>query len=286
MASIKELKLKINSLKNTGKITKAMKMIAAVKLRKAHLAVVAVKPYVTHLRGLFNKVLASTDVVNPLSVPRNKVKKVHLLIFTSDRGLCGAFNNNIIKETLKFIEEQKKRECEVILSYAGKHGFNYFEKKITSAKFYEEAVKLGSYDIAQKISDDLLAEFQSEEFDEVYLLYNHFKSAISQIPRIDKLFPVEPDVTDDKLTSLDLFEPSVDIILHEIISQIVRFSVYDALLNSLVSEHASRMTAMDNASKNADELIDKYTLQMNRARQAAITTELTEIISGAESLKG
>ncbi len=288
MASIKELKLKINSLKSTGKITKAMKMIAAVKLRKAQKAVTAIKPYTRNLQGLLNKTLSAVSVENALITPRDKVKKIHLLVFTSDRGLCGAFNNGILKEVDKFVQEQKQKGCEVVLSYAGKRGYDFFEKKLPSDRFYSEAIKLGSYEEAEKISRDLLTHFETQESDEVYLLYNYFKSAISQIPQIEKLFPVETKTTpdDEPKSYLDLFEPNVEAILNEVVIQTVRFSVYEALLNSIASEHASRMTAMDNASKNAGELIDKYTLQMNRARQAAITTELAEIVSGAESLKG
>ena len=287
MASIKELKIKITSLKSTGKITKAMKMIAATKLRKAQLAVDNSKPYDASLKRILNNVLLSMDIENPLSKVREDVKKVHILIFTSDRGLCGPFNASILKETNKFVLEKQSEGKEVKISYAGKRGYDYLNKRFTLGKYYEQAIKLGSYDQAKEICDDLLKYFKVGEDDEVYLAYNYFKSAISQIPTLEKLFPIAPvEVANSQNTADFIFEPKAEDIVEKMIMQTVRFTVYSSLLNSLASEHAARMTAMDNASKNAGELIDKYTLQMNRARQAAITTELTEIVSGAESLKG
>lgn len=297
MGSIKELKIKIASLKNTRKITKAMKMIAATKLRKAQLAVIASKPYDNALKRILSQTLSVADNESPLTKKRNQVKKIHLLIFTSDRGLCGGFNSSILKQVNTFIGEKKNKE--ILLSFAGKQGYDYFEKKISNTTFYKEAIKRGSYAEVENICNNLQVSFEKEECDEVYFIYNHFKSAVLQIPKIEKLFPysANQDNVDDSASEFDIsfyssiehlfiFEPNVQEIFEKVLSETIRFSIYYALLNSLASEHASRMTAMDSATKNAGELIDKYTLQMNRARQAAITTELTEIVSGAESLKG
>ena len=289
MATIKELSSKIASLKNTRKITKAMKMIATTKFRRAQKAVENSQPFAKGMKSMLTNVLSAIDLsesTNPLLAIREEVKKVQVMLFTSDRGLCGPFNANVIKETAKLIHTKREAGAQVFLCVAGKKGNDFFSKRIGVNHFYPETLKDDPMVQAKLISNDLIKTFLTEEADEIYLTFNEFKSAVSQRPTVQCLFPLAPQGEQVKGAGDVLFEPGVAELADKLIRQTVSFTLYSALLNSLASEHASRMTAMDSATHNAGDLIDKYTLLKNRARQAAITTELTEIISGAESLKG
>ena len=291
MATIKELKKKVGSLKNTRKITNAMKMIAATKLRKAQNAVEESRPYANELEKLLQDTMASSTVQVPLTKEKSEIKLIRLIIFTSDRGLCGPFNSNIIKAANKFIRQKRSEGIEISLSIAGKKAYDFFKNKLESLKHYPEVIKTGDYKNSTKICNQAIEDFLNNNVDAVYVIYNHFKSAINQITELQQLLPIKlktEEINNKKIVAevKNIYEPSSDLLLPALVDKAVKFDLYKCLLNSLASEHASRMNAMDNATNNAGDLIDKYTLSMNRARQAAITTELVEIISGAESLKG
>ena len=287
MPSIKEYNVKLASLKNTKKITKTMKMVSASKLRKAQEAQRNAKKYAERLHELIARLAASVEsAAHPYLYQRFPVKKMLALVFTSDRGLCGGFNNNLCKFLASWCEERKKEGTSVDLSFCGRRGYSFFAKRVSTQKHYEGVTANPDFSVASKIGDDLSTLFTDDKYDEIYLANNEFKSALSQKPILQKLFPIEPaELEGGKAISADcIFEPKERELLEMLLPRSVYFKIYYTLLENSAGEHGARMTAMDNATNNADDLLEKYTLLRNRARQAAITTELTEIVAGAEAL--
>ncbi len=287
MASIKEYNNKLKSLKNTQKITKTMKMVSASKLRKAQDAQVNAKLYANSIRELVSRLALTVDpTTHPLFQKKDTVKKALILIFTSDKGLCGAFNHNANKKVLAWITENEAKFDQIDVSCCGRRGYAFFNRMERVREYYEDITISPSFESAKKISEDLSRHFVSGEYDEVYMSYNQFFSPLSQKTIFQKILPIEAS----QLVDVDVpkkeyvFEPKTEELLEYLIPHFLYFEVYFALLENSAGEHGARMTAMDNASKNANDLIDRYTLLRNRARQAAITTELTEIVSGAEAL--
>jgi F-type H+-transporting ATPase subunit gamma len=288
MPSIKEYNDKLHSLKNTQKMTKTMQMVSASKLRKAQEAQRNSKPYATYLREMISRLAASVDAAShPLLTPRNPVRRVHLMVLTSDKGLCGAFNNGVIKYAERWQREHYGEYDEVQMSFCARRGYAYFRNKAMVKNYFEGATAAPTFTTANGIARHLTREFLDGEFDEVYLVYNEFKSALSQTPVLRKLLPVEPEEVLGQASSMSteyIFEPSRKELLASLLPKTVSFKLYFALLDNAAGEHGARMTAMDNATTNAANLIERYTLMRNRARQAAITTELIEIVAGAEAL--
>ncbi|MFT7621807.1 MAG: F-type H+-transporting ATPase subunit gamma [Myxococcota bacterium] len=288
MGSLKETRDRIRSVKNTRKITNAMKMIAASRLKKAQVAVEAQRPYANRLREVIATLAARAEQADHPLLAVRPPKKVLLLVFTSDKGMCGGFNVNITRTTVKYVAEHTEHES-VMLSVIGKKGQGFFGRRpqYTIQKNYQgvfDNINLGQ---ANEIGDDIVNAFVEEGLDACYIVYNEFKSAIAQTPVVERLLPIVPDETDADESLLDFkYEPDKHAVLEEVLPLYVNVQIYRAILESIASEMGSRMTAMDNATRNAGELIDRLTLQYNRARQAAITTELMEIIGGAEALKG
>jgi F-type H+-transporting ATPase subunit gamma len=290
MASLKDIKKRIGSVKNTQQITKAMKMVSAAKLRRAQEAVVAARPYANKLQ----EVLASmarrdTEGDYPLLEQRDK-KHALIIIMTADRGLCGGFNSSIARATEAFIKANDGGFEEYTVRIIGRKGKEALKRrpKIVIDKVYENLTGHITYATAALIGRELIEDFEAEKFDTVYMIYNHFFSAINQEVTTSQLLPVEPpqaDADDDAYVVDFIYEPSSADVLKSILPKYVEVEIFRALLESVASEQGSRMSSMDSASKNAAEMIDKLTLQYNRARQAAITSELMEIISGAESIK-
>ena len=262
-----------------------MKMIAATKFRRGHIALENTRAYGEGLSRMLARTTTDASMTSALAQKRKKVIRIRALLFTSDRGLCGSFNSNVIKATSDFIAEKRKQDIEVSMSFAGRRGHLYFEKNGLAGRLYKDAILRGTYEEAENMARDSMNDFLSERVDEVHLIFNYYRSVISQVSEIKRLLPVSVDTDGPSAAANSLFEPEANTLFEKLLIQSVRFEVYQSLLHSLVSEHATRMTAMDNATNNAGELIDQYTLQMNRARQTAITRELIEIISGAESLK-
>jgi len=292
MASIKEYNRKLSSLKNTVKITKTMKMVSASKLRRAQEAEGRAKDYAHQVNNLIYRIAGSVDqTMHPLLTPRDEVQKVLLLVFSSDKGLCGGFNNNLIKAVQKKREALQAAGKQVSLAFCGRRGHLYFAERADVFKNYPDVTAAPHSRDASMIADDMVDAFTTGHVDEVHMVYNHFVSPLSQVPQIDQLIPL-PMVTladhDDPIETIQeddfIAEPALPKLLVTLIPMLVVFKVFYALLENAAGEHGARMTAMDNATTNANKMIDEYTLLRNRARQAAITTELIEIISGAEAL--
>ena len=285
MANLKEIKKRIGSLKNTSQITKAMKMVSAAKLRRAQESIVAARPYADKMQEVLLNLSAGVDSsANPLLEVRD-VKRIGVVLFTSDRGLCGGFNANLIKKTEKFIGEEAAVK-DISYTFYGKKGSEYFRRRgIAAAKAYPTAAAGKGYDVALELAASVIDAYIEGDIDEVYLVYGKFQSALTQIPTAEKLLPlVQGHETSASEKPDFLFEPGAGEILEGLIPKYVASQIFRAILETAASEHGARMSAMDSASKNAKEMIGKLTIKYNRARQAAITTELMDIINGAKAV--
>lgn len=288
MANIKEYNQKIKSLKNTRKITKTMKMVSASKLRRAHVAQSNAKFYATNLKALTSRIAATAEQAShPLLTARVNPAKVLILIITSDKGLCGSFNHNANRRVFQWIQEHKDRYQKIDLSFCGRRGYMFFRRIQSVRSNYTGMTASPKFADAVTIGDEIRTAFLNGEYDEVYITYNEFLSPLSQKTTFDKILPLDPkDLLDKNASRLSdyLFEPPREELLDFLIPHYLYFRIYFALLENSAGEHGARMSAMDSATKNANEMIGRYTLLRNRARQAAITTELTEIVAGAEAL--
>jgi len=291
MANLRAIRKRIGSVKSTQQITKAMKMVSAAKLRRAQDAITAARPYARMMREVVQAVAgrAGTDA-HPLLTAREG-KKLALLVVTSDRGLCGSFNAGLTRAAYRFINEHRDRYEEISLFVVGRKGRDFFRRReITIRKEYLGVLGAVSRHHAETIGNDLVGGFLAEEFDEVQIVFNEFRSAISQVIRFEKLFPFALETAGEpKAGGSDvdyLYEPGQKEILASLLPKYVETQIFRVLLESVAGEHGARMTAMDSATNNSVDMIARLTLQMNRARQATITTELSEIVSGAEALKG
>lgn len=290
MANLKAIRKRIASVKNTQKITRAMKMVAAARLRRAQQAITELRPYAQKTLEVLSSVAAraaSDDVVHPLLV-RREPKHVMLVVLTSDRGLAGAFNTNINKAAYAFQKELQAQGKTVSVAVIGRKGKEYFARRganlqHTFTGVFENLTVAKAAEIGKTLAD----EYERSELDAIYLCYNEFKSALTQRVTIEPLLPIAPQPVSETETAVDfIYEPDKQGLLDRLLPMYAEVEVYRALLESVASEHGARMTAMDNATRNASELVGKLTLIYNRARQAAITKELMEIIGGAEALKG
>jgi len=288
MANLKEIKKRIGSVKNTQQITKAMKMVSAAKLRRAQEAVVAARPYSNKMKEVLTSIAArDIETSHPLLEQRDKRNALVLLI-TADRGLCGGFNSNIAKAATRFVEQQTDDYAEYTLRVVGKKGKDLLKrrKELTIDKVYENITGSVTYATAALLGQEIVEDYEAEQYDAVYIVYNQFHSAINQEVTINQLLPIVPEEVQEEHYVADyIYEPSAEKVLHSILPKYIEVQIFEALLESVASEHGARMSSMDSATKNASEMIDKLTLQYNRARQAAITKELMEIVSGAESIK-
>ncbi|MCK5539844.1 MAG: ATP synthase F1 subunit gamma [Deltaproteobacteria bacterium] len=285
MANLKDIRKRISSVKSTQQITKAMKMVAASKLKKAQESVVQARPYAAKM----SDVLASLAVrVEPGKHPllqRRDEKNVELLVITSDRGLCGGFNTNVIKAANIFLNEKKEICEEVVLSVVGRKARDYYKRRNWEFKNEELNPGTTSFSQAESIARPVIDRYVEGEIDAVYVAYTEFKSAMTQNIVVKRLLPLEPKaLAEDEIPVEYIYEPSEDALLADIIPRYIYTQMFSMLLESIASEHGSRMTAMDSATNNASEMTAKLTLLYNRARQSAITTELMEIVSGAEAL--
>ncbi|MHB1398527.1 MAG: ATP synthase F1 subunit gamma [Trichloromonadaceae bacterium] len=288
MPSLKSIKKRIGSVKNTSQITKAMKMVSAAKLRRAQEAVVAARPYADKMAQVLSSLAAREEAeAHPLLMERGKARALVVLL-TADRGLCGGFNATVSKAAERFIRENHDGFGAIDLLIIGRKGKEYLKSRpgLNVAKVYENITGSISYSTAALIGQEVVNWYVEEKYDAVYMVYNAFRSAISQDVTTTKLLPIVPKQVDEGVHVAEyIYEPSRGEVLKEIMPKHIEVQIFRALLESVASEHGARMSAMDSASKNAKEMIGKLTLQYNRARQAAITKELLEIISGAESIK-
>ncbi len=300
MANLKAIRKRIATAKSTQKITKAMKLVSAAKLRRAQEQVVAQRPYARHLAEVVRDLAARADVESHPLLASRPGRRVEVIVVTGDRGLCGGFNANINRQVDRlllgdFMVGRQMAEGvaleEVRLSFIGKKGRDYSVRRKRVAHTEHPAPQSPTaIERARETAGRILREFTSEHVDAVYLVYNEFKSAISQRVLVEQLLPLQtpkPTAVTDTTPGGDyLYEPSEEALLGTLLPMYVETLVLRAMLDSIASEHGARMSAMDSATKNAKEMISSLTLQYNRARQAAITKELMEIIGGAEALKG
>ena len=291
MASLDDLKKRIASVKSTQKITKAMKMVAAAKLRRAQESAEKGRPYSEKMNNvILNLSYSISDKENaPKLLSGTGNDKIHLcVIMTSDRGLCGGFNSNIIKKAKSYFAKLSEEGKDLKIITVGSKGNDqlkrlYGDKIIANISFKES--KNANYFDAEKVGKMVIEKFKSEEFDVCTIFYNQFKNVITQIPQAQQVIPLNTqDSEENKSEDNYEFEPDEDEILSNLLPKNISTQIFKAMLENSASEQGSRMSAMDNATRNAGEMVDKLTIEYNRSRQAAITKELIEIISGAESL--
>ena len=293
MASLKEVRNRITSVSSTQQITKAMKMVAAAKLRRAQDNILRMRPYAQRLSGILANLSSLTEgsVENKYSVKR-EVNRVLIIAVTSDRGLAGAFNSNIIKAVTTLAATKYSRQLEagnVTFLTIGKKGYEALTKRgFNVISDYNTIFTNLSFDTVRAAAERAMDGFVDGEFDQVELVYNEFKNVATQFVRTEQFLPIEEQpVEDSKAATLVAdytFEPSKEEIIQELIPKSLKIQVYKAVLESNASEHGARMTAMDKATENAGELLKELKLTYNRTRQAAITTEILEIVGGAEAL--
>ena len=295
MPSVQDLRRRVRAVKHMRQITKAMKMVSAARLRRATERVTAARPYTNKmLQILGDAARRSPDYRDPLLVgherEEGRKERVVLALVTADKGLCGGFNTNLVKAAQEFLRQNADKEVELVL--IGRKGYDYFRRRPVTVRREHIGItgsgKVKVTDVVE-IGQALVADFKSEEkpVDRIYLLYNEFKSALSQRPVVEQLLPIGRDEVEAGQTEtlIDyLYEQPPQVIYSELLPKLIENQIYHALLESVASELGARMTAMDSASKNASEVIDKLTLVMNRVRQAKITREIIEVVSGAEAL--
>jgi F-type H+-transporting ATPase subunit gamma len=279
-----DIRRRIRSVKNTQQITKAMKMVAAAKLRRAQARMLAARPYSAGLETVLRSVASRVDAErHPLLAERDE-NKVLLVVITSDKGLAGAFNANVLKTTQRLVAERSWSEVEVLP--IGRKASDFFKRRELAIRQSQvNVLQALSIETARELAASISEDFVSGELDAVYLVYSEFVSVISQAVKAERLLPIQRDVQDPSTPEIDyLYEPGPEQILAQLLPKYIEFQLYRALLESAAAEQGARMTAMEAASKNASEMIESLTLTYNRIRQAAITKEIIEIVSGAAAL--
>jgi len=287
MANLKDIKRRIKSVKNTQQITKAMKLVAASKLRRAQKAIQDARPYALTMRNMLNHLSARCNPDLHALLDQRDGGNILVLVVTADKGLCGGFNGNIIRRAEKVIEENQGKNLNLAL--AGKKGKDFFKHRPTKITHeFMDWTRDFSYCKAQEIGDLLSELYVGKTVDKIYMIYNEFKSVMQQEVVVEQLLPVVPEPLDkEKMKHLAeyIYEPDEDFILDTLLKRHMTVQVHRAFLESGASEQGARMTAMDNASRNAGDMINGLSLTYNKARQAYITKELIEIVNGAEALK-
>jgi len=286
MPSLKQIKRRIASVKSTQQITRAMKMVAAAKLRRAQENIIKARPYSNKLKQVIRELAEHADPsLHPLLAVR-PVKEIGVVVVTSDRGLAGSFNTNIIKRAIREIENVRKIDPEIHLVTIGRKGADFFRKRgydvIQSHIHLFQDLHFG---VAASIGESLIDLYVNAKLDRIYLIYNEFKSALQQFVVVEQLLPISPEEAPVRRGIDFLYEPDALNVLSGVLPLYVNVRMWRVFLESNAAEHGARMTAMENATENARELIDSLTLHYNKARQAAITKELLEVVSGAEGMR-
>jgi F-type H+-transporting ATPase subunit gamma len=287
MAKTQHLKRRIRSVKNTMQVTRAMKMVSAARLRRAQDRIIAARPYARRMNEVLHSLAARANrEMHPLLAIRPE-ERIDVVVIASDRGLCGSFNGTIMKTAAAFLERQTGKDAGVFP--VGRKSREFFRKQTTPIRHeWADVLRKLDYPVAQEIANHLMDRFESGATDAVYVVYNEFRSAIVQKPVVERLLPIDgTDLSPTRTpmsTEEHLFEPSAQRLFESLLPLHVTTQIYRALMESAAAEHGARMTAMDSATKNAKELIDRLTLRMNRVRQASITTEIIEVVSGAQAL--
>ena len=297
MATLKEVQIKITAVKKTKQITKAINMVATSKLRGAQQKVEAFRPYALKFADVLGSLAEKAgEKASPLLIPREEVKKIQVVLCTSDKGLCGGFNSHLISMAQKFAKEKSEQNIEVVFTNFGKKGRDWCRRNgfpilgehlgIVGAKF--------GFNIATIAGQGTIDGFLDEEYDEVYIIYSEFISMAKQTPAMQQVLPIQPiesaekKAEDEKTPYLaeHICEPSIDELLGDMLPRHIYVQLYSALLETSTSEHAARMTAMNNATKACDDMVESLSLAYNKARQSSITADLMDIVGGAEALKG
>ena len=297
MATLKEVELKITAVKKTKQITKAMNMVATSRLRNAQTTMGAFRPYASKFAEVLGSLAEKAgEEASPLLIPREEVKKINVILCTSDRGLCGGFNAHLVSMAEKFANEKSEQNIEVAFTNFGKKGRDWCRR--TEIPILDEhlgivGTKFG-FNIATVSGQKAVDGFVDEEYDEVYIIYSEFISLARQVPVLKQILPIPPIELPEEETTVEekpylaehICEPSTDELLGDMLPKNICVQLYSALLETSTSEHAARMTAMDNATTACDDMVDGLTLAYNKARQAGITADLMDIVGGAEALKG
>lgn len=297
MANLKEVRERITSVKSTQQITKAMKMVAAAKLRKAQEAITMMRPYSNKLNEMLSNILSNMNDQGSSSFGIERpVSKALMVVVTSDRGLCGAFNSNIIKGAIaaindRYLEVRKNGNLDIL--FVGKKGFEYFKTRFSDCNLIESYIGLFSdlsFNNINRIPNLLMERFESQKYDRIEVAYGEFKNAAMQFPKVEQFLPVlKLETEEDSSKSLNsdyIFEPAQEELLEQLVPSILQTQFLKYVLDTNASEHGARMTAMDSATENAEELLKDLKINYNKARQEAITNELSEIVSGAMALNG
>lgn len=290
MPTLRDIKTRIKGVQSTQQITKAMKLVAAAKLRRAQENIINARPYARKISSMLSHLITDDDrASNPFIIPRD-VKKVAVVVVTADRGLCGAFNTNLIKETVRYINEDlTPAGIEPVIYCVGKKGYEFFAKR----DYNVVGSKIGifgklKYDLSLEISEFIISGYLNEDFDKVVIIYNEFKSVIQQKIVKEEFLPIPPAEAEKesaKASMSYIYEPGHNGIISFLLPKHLKAQIWRILLESYASENGAKMTAMDNATANASDLIKTLTITYNKARQAAITKEILEIVSGANALK-
>jgi len=290
MPSLKEVKNRITSVKSTQQITKAMKMVAAAKLRRAQDRIMQIRPYSDRLKRIIGNVSsAENDLINNYAIAR-EVGSVVVVVITSDRGLCGAFNMNVNKSAYRFIQEEFPHiQDSIRIMPIGKKAYDFFKNKdyVLIDDFYELFQNL-DFEHVKEAAEYVMSGYVEGSYDRIVIIYNEFKNVATQIIRAEDLLPITQDDTDATVNTNEIeyiFEPSKEFVFNELVPKSLKIQFYKAVLESNAAEQGARMTAMDQATDNASEILKELKLTYNRTRQAAITKELNEIVSGADALK-
>lgn len=292
--ALKEVRNRIKSVQSTQQITKAMKMVSAAKLRRAQDAILQMRPYANKLQEMLSNIVSNTEGEVGMALAEERpVQKVLLIVITSDRGLCGAYNANLIKQAKSLLKEKYAAQWEAGNAHIwsiGKKGFEHFQKNrfVVSEQFKDIFLQL-NFEQVQACSTAAMDAFLQKEYDVVELIYSEFKNAATQRFVVERFLPIPKVESQEGVQQIKadfIFEPAKDVLIAELMPRILNTQLFKAVLDAHASEHGARMTAMDKASENANELLKSLKISYNRARQAAITTELTEIVSGAAALQG
>jgi F-type H+-transporting ATPase subunit gamma len=285
MASTIDIRRRIRSTKNMQQLTKAMKMVSAAKLRRAQDRIFAARPYAAALREVLSSVATRVeDITHPLLQAHEAERNVLLVVITADRGLCGAFNSNILRAAMNAIRDRGWESISVLP--IGRKAMDFFKRRPFPVRHGAQLMQALSHEESHIVAQKLVDDFTSEKADAVYVIYNEYKSIISQVVRVERLLPIDR-AWDEQTTAVDyLYEPGPGQILSELLPKHIEYQLYRTLLESAAAEQGARMTAMEAATKNASDMINHLTLTYNRIRQAAITKEIIEIVSGAAAAEG
>lgn len=285
MANTKDLRSRIASVKNTQQTTRAMKMVSAAKLRRAQHAIVNARPYAHKLRSVISLVATTQAGQHPFLMKHENPQSILFVVLTSDRGLCGSFNSSVLRFADKYVKEAKTKYAKVDVFCLGRRAGDFFKKRgVEPVEVVTNLVKDIEYSLALNLSDRLLRWYTEGEYQEIRIVYNEFKSALSQIVMNETILPVQSEDSGEEVGADVLFEPGPELILDQLLRKHFAIQIYRCMQESIASEHGARMNAMESATKNAGEMIKNLSLTLNKIRQAAITTELIEITSGAEAL--